>query len=235
MTASGTQVVGNTLGSLVNDTSDEFTAGDVVIDPTEPPSDECDSNGSRRRLQRRRSTVLYFKVPVNCHNPPCENDLLPKQRASQPISVRLLSLIPSAVPTSLPSQPTSVKLLALEGGTESIEQNKGTTFSTTSKRRTSRHSQRKKHPRGLQKLRSSKSNTPTAGQSAIPSLSTAPSSVISSSPTYVVVIYLNHNVSDVTEDDFLNKLSNETNLETEAFFEDIVDVEIEVVKVDLYY
>merc|ERR1712238_83139 len=69
----------------------------------------------------------------------------------------LPTLLPSAVSTSLPSQPTSVKLLALEGGTESIEQNKGTTFSTTSKRRTSRHSQRKKHPRGLQKLRSSKS------------------------------------------------------------------------------
>jgi len=157
-------------------------------------------------LQRRRSTVLYFKVPVNCHNSPCENDLLPKQRASQP-------------------------------------------------------TQRKKHPRGLQKLRSSKSYapgfnpssyssfipsiqpvtapssipsiSPSLVQSAIPSM--APSSLISSSPTYVVIIYLNHNVSDVTEDDFLNKLSNETNLETEAFFEDIVDVEIEVVKVDLYY
>ena len=340
LTTFGTQLVGNTFGSLVNDTSDEFTAGDIVLDPTELPSDEC-NNGSRRRLQRRRSIVIYFKVPVNCGNPPCENDLLPKQRATRPVTPAptvipsmkassvpsfshsvppsnqaTISPSPSSVPSSLPSltysdipsmvisntsssvpiaspsevptsfpsehnqtEQLSVRLLALEGGTESLKQNKGTEFLTNSKRSTSRHSQKEKHPRALQKLRSSKgdvprfksssypsfipssqpdmapssipsispslvpsaipTNNPTSTPSAIPSLSMAPSSVPSSSPTYVVVIELNQKVSKVTEKKFLTNLSNETDVEmdveTEAFFGDVEEVKIQVVKVDLFY
>ena len=234
-----------------------------------PPSNQVTISPSPSSVPSSLPSLTYSDIP---------SMVISNTSSSVPIAS------PSEVPTSFPSEHNqteqlSVRLLALEGGTESLKQNKGTEFLTNSKRSTSRHSQKEKHPRALQKLRSSKgdvprfksssypsfipssqpdmapssipsispslvpsaipTNNPTSTPSAIPSLSMAPSSVPSSSPTYVVVIELNQKVSKVTEKKFLTNLSNETDVEmdveTEAFFGDVEEVKIQVVKVDLFY